>query len=71
MVSIYPSFVNETNDSCFVKPELFLSLKDNYVENMNEAWMIDFRSMIETEFVYKLVDLNSPPTVQQVKDHCQ
>ena len=36
---------------------------------MNEAWMIDFRSMIETEFVYKLVDLNSPPTVQQQTDH--
>ena len=48
---------------------LFLSLRDNYVENVNESWMIRFRSMIEIDFVFKLVDLNSPPTVQQVKDH--
>ena len=49
--------------------ELFLSLRDNYVENVNEPWMTRFRSMTGIDFVYKLVDLNSPPTVQQVKDH--
>ena len=31
--------------------------------------MTDFRNMVEIEFVYKLVDLSSPPAVQQVKDH--
>ena len=25
--------------------------------------------MVEIDFVYKMVDLSSPPTVQQVKDH--
>ena len=49
--------------------EMFLSLRDNYVENVNEPWMTRFRSMIEIDFVFKMVDLNSPPTVQQVKDH--
>ena len=49
--------------------KLFLSLRDNYVENVNEPWMTRFRSMVEIDFVYKLVDLSSPPTVQQVKDH--
>ena len=49
--------------------ELFLSLRDNYVEDVNEPWMTDFRSMIEIEFICKLVDLNSPPTVQEIKDH--
>ena len=48
--------------------ELFLALRDNYIQNVEESWMTRFRSMTEIEFVYKLVDLNSPPTVQQVKD---
>ena len=49
--------------------ELFRSLRDNYVHDVNASWMIEFRSLIEIDFVYKLVDLSSPPTVQQVKDH--
>ena len=49
--------------------ELFLSLRDNYVEDVNASWMSRFRSMVEIDFVYKLVDLSSPPTVQEVKDH--
>ena len=49
--------------------DLYLSLRNNYVENINAAWMIRFRSTIEIDFVFKLVDLNSQPTVQQVKDH--
>ena len=49
--------------------ELFLSLRDNYVENVTEPWLTRFRKMVEIEFVYKLVNLDSPPTVQQVKDH--
>ena len=52
-----------------VSKDLFLSLRDNYIENVNASWMTGFRSMIEIEFVYKLVDLNSQPTVQQAKDH--
>ena len=38
--------------------ELFLSLRDNYVENINSSWMTNFRNMVEIEFVYKLVDLS-------------
>ena len=49
--------------------ELFLSLRDNYVEDVTQPWMAFFRDMDETKFVSKLVNLNSPPTVQQVKDH--
>ena len=49
--------------------DLFLSLRDNYVEIDNASWMTGFRSMIEIEFVQKLVDLNSLATVQQVKEH--
>ena len=52
-----------------VSKELFLSLRDNYVEDVNESWCSRFRSMIEIEFIYKLVDFNSPPTIQQVKDN--
>ena len=48
--------------------ELFLSLRDNYVEDTNASWMTRFRNMPEIDFVYKLVALDSPPTVQQVQD---
>ena len=48
---------------------LFRSLRDNYDEDVDAAWMTGFRGMTEIDFVYKLVDLNSQPTVQQVKDH--
>ena len=49
--------------------DLFLSLRDNYVEDVDAEWMTGFRSMTEINFVHKLVDLESQPSVEQVKDH--
>ena len=49
--------------------DLFLSLRDNYVEYVNEPWMFSFRTMIEIEFVQMMVDLNSPTSVEQIKHH--
>ena len=49
--------------------ELFLSLRDNYVEDTNAPWMTAFHGLLEIEFVYKLVNLNLTPTIEQVNDH--
>ena len=51
-----------------VSKELFLSLRDNYVENVNEPWMTKFRNLVEIEFISKLIDLDAQLTVQNVKD---
>ena len=51
-----------------VSKELFLSLRDNYVDNINEPWMTDFRNLVEIKFISKLIDLDAQPTVQEVKD---
>ena len=49
--------------------ELFLSLRDNYVEDINASWMTDFHGLVEIDFVNKLVNLNLTPTIEQVNDH--
>ena len=51
-----------------VSKELFLSLRDNYVENVASSWMTEFRNMTEIAFTSKLIDLNLPLTVEQVKE---
>ena len=52
-----------------VSKELFLSLRDNYVENITSPWMNQLRNMTEIEFIYKLIDLDLPLSVEQAKDH--
>ena len=49
--------------------ELFLSLRDNYVDNVTSPWMTLFRNMTEVAFIYKMIDLDLPLTIEQVKDH--
>ena len=48
--------------------ELFRSLRENYVEDVDAGWMTLFRDMTEIKFINKLIDLGSQPTVQQVKN---
>ena len=52
-----------------VSKELFLSLRSNYIEDVNRPWMTRFRNMTEILFVKKLIDLDLPLTVNHVKDH--
>ena len=47
--------------------ELFQSLRDNYV-GVAPAWLSRFRGMTEINFVMKLVDLEAPLPVQQIKN---
>ena len=47
--------------------ELFLSLRNNYVETIETKWMVKFRGTIEAQFLSKLIDLDCPPTVDEVR----
>ena len=47
--------------------ELFQSLRDNYVGNA-PVWLLRFRGLVEIRFVMKLINLDAPFTVQQVKN---
>ena len=49
--------------------ELFLSLRDNYVEDVTNSWMTRFRNMTEIAFINELIDLDLPLTVEQARDH--
>ena len=48
--------------------ELFKCLRDNFIENRNQTWLVNFRKMIEIDFVSKLVNLDKPLTLQEVKN---
>ena len=47
--------------------ELFKSLRDNYV-GFSPVWLTQFRGLIEIKFIMKLLDLDAPLTVQQIKN---
>ena len=49
--------------------ELFLSLRNSYVEDVTKQWMTDFGHMNEINFVSKMVGLKTPLTIHQVKYH--
>ena len=51
-----------------VSKELFLSLRDNCVENITSPWVTKFRKTTEIAFISKLIDLDLPLTVKQVKN---
>ena len=46
--------------------ELFQSIRGNYI-GIKHLWLSRFRGLIEINFVMKLLDLDAPLTVQQVK----
>ena len=48
--------------------ELFKCLRDNFIENRNQTWLVNFRKMIEIDFVSKLVNLDKPLTLTEVKN---
>ena len=51
---------------CYSK-ELFQSLRDNYI-GTKHIWLSRFRGLVEINFVMKLLDLDAPLTIQQVKN---
>ena len=59
------------NDQSIIPKEnkdLFKCLRDNFIENRNQTWLVNFRQMVEIDFVSKLVDLDKQLTLNKVKD---
>ena len=48
--------------------ELFHSLRNNSIEDMTRSWITRFRSLPEIDLVSKMIDLDTPLTVDEVKN---
>ena len=42
-------------------------LRDNFIEDVSQQWLTRFRSLPEIKFVMKLIDLDNPTSVNEVK----
>ena len=51
--------------------ELFYALRDNYIENTSEQWVVRFRDLPEIKLVMRMVDLWNPLNVDDLKSEWQ
>ena len=47
---------------------IFHCLRDNFVQDTKQQWMVDFKSMAEIKFIMKMMNLDKQPTLQEIKD---
>ena len=51
---------------CEIK-DLFYMLRDNFIEDSSKQWLNNFRTLPEIQFITKMIDLNNPISVDEVR----
>ena len=59
---------NDQSTTTEQNKDLFKCLRDNFIKNRNPTWLVNFRQMVEIDFISKLVDLDKQLTLNKVKD---